>query len=239
MVCQIAQAAVEVRVVRVLQQRRGHIQTHFGNGFGEHLVHHVRRLACPLVGEFRRHDVLLLVAVVDQVGMVRFIGIERHHVLAEALGDHHGGVVLARLRAIDGIVFVGKNPIHLVVRQKRGGNLLAHVHLERHQIALIAVVVVHHGNLQVARVVEHVPTGQYVVPAEDRGQKDKAQNDKPGNQIAENALHVVDEELADHLHYLNPPFRLTGSGAGESDTPSRAWNSSRSSMSDKSSRAIS
>ncbi len=168
---QHSKLTLRVGGVGVLHQRAGNVQAHLGKRFRKRLVHHVRGFVGTLVGKLGCHHVLLLVAVIQQVGVLHIVGVERHHVFAEALRDNHRGIVLARACPIDGVVFVGEHPVHLPAGSQRRYHLLTHVHLQRNKVALVAFVVVHHCNLQVIGVLEHVPAGQNVVPAEDGRQE--------------------------------------------------------------------
>ncbi len=167
MVGQHPKLPFRTRSVGVLHKRAGNVQANFGQRLRECLVHHVRGLIGALVGKLRRHNVLLLVAVIQQAGMLNVVRVERHHILAEALGNDNSGIVLARACPIKGIVFVGEHPVHLLGCTQRRNHLLAHVHLQGNQVGLVAFIVVHNRNLQVPGVLEHIPAGQNVVPAED------------------------------------------------------------------------
>ena len=185
-------------------QRVDQPQGHIGDGLGERGVHLGGNLAGRLVGHARRHGVLLLVLVVDKLGMLGVVGVEAHHVGAEALRDDHGRIVLARTRPVDGVLLVGEHPIKLVVGAQRRLHAVSHVDLRGQQVALVSLVGIGDGHLQITRVVEHVPARDDVVPRENRRQEHQAQDDDHGYHVAEQVLDIVGEQL-EHVTHGRPP----------------------------------
>ena len=202
--------AGEIGVLGVLRKRRDDGERHIGKRFQEHLIHLVRHLIGTLVGDLRRDGILLLVGVVDDVRVLDLVGIERHHVAAEALGNHHGGVVAPGLRAVDRVFFGRERPVELVVRSKCAHHLVADVDLKRNKVTLVALVGVRHGDGEVAGVAERVPARNDVVPREDRGQEHEPDHDDHRNRIVEQVLHVGFEDAPDipHLSHLPILIRL-------------------------------
>ena len=138
--------------------------------------------------------------------MARVARVEGEHVAAEALRDHHGGVVAPRLRAVDGVLLVGDVPIDLVVGPQGGDHLVADVDAQRDEVALVALVGVGHGHREVARVVEDVPAGDDVVPGEQRGHENEAQRDDDGHDVGLQAAQIEAEQAPDVIHDGPPPL---------------------------------
>lgn len=91
----------------------GHLQPHFCHSLGEDLVDLLLDGTAPLVGDLRRDGVFFFVEIIDDIGPLHIFGKEAHHIPAEGRRNHDGGVVIARLDAVDGGFFIGKHPAHL------------------------------------------------------------------------------------------------------------------------------
>ena len=206
--------------VRVVGKPRGQPQRHLRQRFGEHLVHLVGYGIGTGVGDLGGDGALLLVAVVDDLRVLGVGPVEREHVLAELGRDDHGGVVAPRARPVDRVLLVGDDPMNLVVGPQGGDHLVAHVDAQGHQVALVALVAVGHGNLQVARVVEHVPAGDDVVPGEDGGEHHQPDGDDDAHRVREEAPHIVGEEPGYVTHGPRPlPRRPAPAGRARAACP--------------------
>ena len=80
--------------------------------------------------------------------MLGVVGVEAHHVGAEALRDDHRRIVLARSRAVDGVLLVGEHPVKLVVGAQRRLHAVANVDLRGQQVALISLVGIGDGHVK-------------------------------------------------------------------------------------------
>ena len=199
-------AAVPVVLVGEAGNRFGQRERHLGERLSEHGIHLVGHRVGSLIGDLRRDGALLLVGVVDDIGVARVARVEGEHVAAEALRDHHGGVVAPRLRAVDGVLLVGDVPVDLVVGPQGGDHLVADVDAQRDEVALVALVGVGHGHREVARVVEDVPAGDDVVPGEQRGHENEAQRDDDGHDVGLQAAQIEAEQAPDVIHDEPPPL---------------------------------
>lgn len=149
---------------------------------------------------------------------VAAVGVERQHVGAERLGQHDGGVVLARLGPIDRVVLIGDHPVELLVPAELGEDLLADVHPDRDQVALVPGVGAGDGDLQVLGVRERVPAGDDVEPGEQGGDDDQAEQDDARHHVLGRVTHVAGRQVQDVLHARSSPSAGSSSAVGASSS---------------------
>ena len=116
MIAKVANGAVNVVRVGIIQKILRNRKRSVGQRLHKYPIDLGRHLIGTLVGNLRRNGVLLLVRVIDDLRMLNVIGVERHHVAAEAFGDDHGSVILTRTCTVDSIFLGCDHPVDLVVR---------------------------------------------------------------------------------------------------------------------------
>ena len=104
-----------VLVLQVVRQARHRTEADIGDDLGEGLVDLRDHTVGTLLGDERRQRVLLLVGVELQRRRLGAGGVEGQDRGAEILREHDRGVVVAGLRALDGLVLGGDDPVDLVV----------------------------------------------------------------------------------------------------------------------------
>ena len=109
------EGGVRVVIVQRAVHRVHHAEGHLGEGMGERFVDLFVHTLAAGRDQHGRQRGLLLVDVDGDLARVRIAGVEGEHVLAQRFGQDDGGVVLAGLRALDGLVLVGDHPVHVVV----------------------------------------------------------------------------------------------------------------------------
>src|SRR5690606_33249599 len=119
--------------------------------------------------------------------------------------QHEGGVVLARLRAVDRVVFRRDDPVEVVVGAKLRKNLIADVDADRDEVVQVPLVGARDGDLEALRVRERIPTGDHVEPREQRRDHDQAEDDDHGHHARGGAPDVAAGQMQDVPHARSPP----------------------------------
>ena len=202
---QLARDGRELVVVQVVIQVREGRGTHLEDGVREGLVDGLPNGARGLARDDRRDGVLLLVAIEEHLRAVR-VGRERgHHVGAEVLRDHDGGIVLPASDALDGVVLGRDRVADLVARAQLRHDALAYVDAHGDQPAGVAGVRAGKCDLEVPRVAIGVPAAGDVEPGVERRYDDHAHADDQADDVSADVARVASDEAPDPTHPPRPP----------------------------------
>ena len=131
---------------------------------------------------------------------------QRHHVGAEVGWNHHGGIVLTRLDAIDRFVLIHKGPVKAIVGTQRVDHRVANVHLDGDQIALVALVGIGNSYLEIAGIAIRIPAARNVEPSVESRNHNKTHDHDHADNAMEHIFAVTTEKLQDIFHSASPPF---------------------------------
>ena len=193
-----------LRALRIVGHIGNQIKCHAGECLDEGLVNGGGYRAGALIGDMRCNWVDFFIEIVFDFRVLDGWREHCHHVGAKTLRDDEGGVVGAGIHAVDGFVLVHELPVEVMIGAQGIGDGLANVDGDWHEIGLISLVDVRHGNFECLGVAVWIPAGGDVVPGIQRRYDHQSHGHDHRDYIARGLAHIACEDLPDELHRAPP-----------------------------------